>query len=89
MEVDRQELINSQTKRALELGQLKDSATDKITGESGFSNEAAAMVIEENIPVEKIELEHVNDCKKRSKKDGADSTSLGSAGSLVGSVRSQ
>jgi hypothetical protein len=89
MEVDRHGIINPQAKRSLELGQLKDIATDSITGEPVAPNGAAAMVTDEHTPGGKSDLEHVKDRKKRSKKDGTDSTSLGSAGSLEDPVRSQ
>jgi hypothetical protein len=50
----------------------------------------AAMVTDERvIPTDVIGNKSENDRKKRSKKDGADSPSLGSAGSLEESARSQ
>jgi hypothetical protein len=89
MEVDGHETINPKTKRGLELGKVGDNTTENDTGKPGISDEAAAMVTDENTPGEKGDLGNVKDRKKRSKKDGTDSTSLESAGSLEDPDRSQ
>jgi hypothetical protein len=88
MEVDKNDVINCQTKRPLEFGQVEENENEKAMDESEYPNETGDMTANGALP-EKTETEQKKERTKRPKKDGADSPSLGLAGSLEGPVRLQ
>jgi hypothetical protein len=87
MDTDKTASADSIAKRRLELGDaLSTSEADIIDEGSGKPEDMATDG--NNIPP-LIATDVMNDRAKRSKKDGANSTSQGSAASLEESVRSQ
>jgi hypothetical protein len=85
MDVDKQNLVNSAAKRTLELG--KEGMAEH-TDENGLSTAAEAMATDGSLLNGPTNVEGDKVRAKRTKKDGANSSSLGSAESLEGSVRS-
>jgi hypothetical protein len=89
MELDKNDLTNPAAKRALEMGGLLTDTEDQTTVNADNNKGQAAMIAEGNLnnglDTEKSE-ENRN---KRTKKDSANSSSLGSAESHEGSVRSE
>jgi hypothetical protein len=75
-------------KRSLDMNG-EDLSDTEVEKENDKANLAGAMAIEGQTLTDDTEVDEGKDRKKRTKKVGADSTSLGSAGSLEGSVRSQ
>jgi hypothetical protein len=88
MELDNRALNTAIAKRSLnmDVDYMDDSEAAK---ENLPTDGTAAMVTDGNFLENAVIEENDKDRKKHTKKDGANSTSLGSAGSLEGSVRSQ
>jgi hypothetical protein len=86
MEVDKRELINPLAKRSLD---MNEQAAEVMENDAGNVNltRGLPMITEDLTNVGNFENE--KDRNKRTKKDLADSPSLGSAGSFDGPVRSQ
>jgi hypothetical protein len=88
MDLDKNGLNNPAAKRSLEMGELHD--TDKgILPDIDIPSGTAMLVKDGNNDVDLPKGEVEKDISKRTKKDGANSPSLGSAESREGSVRSQ
>ena len=91
MEVDvvKHDLTNPAAKRNLDLGENEETkeAENNLVVEA--TKGGMPTLTDSQVTGDKHDGAMENDRKKRTKKDGANSSSLGSAGSLEGSVRSQ
>jgi hypothetical protein len=88
MEIDKRALNNLAAKRSLDMEEeVRDDNEEEK--EDISVDGAAAMLTDGKHPAEVVFEENEKDRKKRTKKVGANSTSLGSAESREGSVRSQ
>jgi hypothetical protein len=86
MEVDRNKLLNTAAKRTLDMGQQE---SPEGIGEKVVVTNQALMMTVDGLIMEATGTEVDKDRAKRTKKDRANSSSLGSAGSLEDPVRSQ
>jgi hypothetical protein len=81
-------LVNTTTKRNLDMNDKEEMETGhEVADATGM--EYGAMLTDDKDQNTIAVGAKDTECNKRRKKDGADSPSLGSAGSLEGSVRSQ
>jgi hypothetical protein len=88
MDLDKSNLVNPAAKRALEMGMELDKNNNIQTG-NAIVDEGNAMVTDGSAAPVIHEVANEKDRTKRTKKDGANSSSLGSAESHEDSVRSQ
>jgi hypothetical protein len=88
MELDKTDLTNPAAKRALDMGILPLDARAQSSENSSNNGQATIGTEGQKNDVSDID-KNEKDRNKRTKKDGAISSSLGSAESLEGSVRSQ
>jgi hypothetical protein len=89
MELDKKDPTNPAVKRALEMGGLLTDIVDQTTVNADNNKGQTVMIAEGNLNNGLDNENNEKDRKKRTKKDGANSSSLGSAESREGSVRSQ
>jgi hypothetical protein len=88
MDLDKHNLANLAAKRALDMSNVPEK--DKVTGyEEVNGNGITHMITDGETVLVNEEVNNEKDRTKRTKKDGAVSPSIGSAGSREDSVRSQ